>query len=58
MANLADIEGIGSEYAQELQAAGLTTTEALLDQCGTPAGRQALAERSGISETRLPCTER
>jgi predicted flap endonuclease-1-like 5' DNA nuclease len=53
MANLVDIEGIGPEYAQKLQAAGLTTTEALLDQGGTPAGRKALADRSGISETRL-----
>jgi predicted flap endonuclease-1-like 5' DNA nuclease len=53
MANLVDIEGIGSEYAEKLQTAGLTTTQALLDQGGTPAGRKALAERSGISEARL-----
>jgi predicted flap endonuclease-1-like 5' DNA nuclease len=49
MAKLIAIEGIGKEYAAKLQAAGLATTEALLEQGTTPQGRQALAEKTGIS---------
>jgi predicted flap endonuclease-1-like 5' DNA nuclease len=49
MANLIAIEGIGQVYADKLRAAGLVTTEALLAQGATPQGRQALAEKAGIS---------
>lgn len=49
MANLIAIEGIGQVYADKLRAAGLTTTEALLEEAATPKGRQALAEKTGIS---------
>jgi len=49
MAKLIAIEGIGQVYAGKLQAAGLTSTEALLEQGATPQGRQALAEKTGIS---------
>ena len=50
MAKLAEIEGIGSVYAAKLNAAGVSTIEALLKSGATPQGRQTLAERSGISK--------
>jgi len=49
MTKLIAIEGIGEVYAGKLQAAGLVTTEALLEQGATPQGRQTLAEKTGIS---------
>lgn len=50
MASLIDIEGIGEKYANVLKTkAGIRTTEALLKACATPAGRSALAEKTGIS---------
>lgn len=49
MAKLIAIEGIGPVYAGKLQAAGVGTIEALLEQGATPQGRQALAEKAGIS---------
>lgn len=48
--NLDEIEGIGSTYATTLQSHGLTTVDHLLEHGGSPSGRQALAEKSGISE--------
>ena len=45
-----EIEGIGEVYAQKLQDAGIKTTEDLLKNCAAPAGRKALAEKTGISE--------
>lgn len=45
------VEGIGEKYAKKLAAAGITTTEQLLDVGGNRKGRQDLAERTGISET-------
>lgn len=45
-----DIEGVGAAYAEKLVAAGVTTTDALLEKCAAPAGRKALAEETGISE--------
>ncbi|MBC7257960.1 MAG: DUF4332 domain-containing protein [Chloroflexi bacterium] len=50
MASLLDIEGIGEHYAEILKTkAGIRTTEALLKACATPAARQELAEKTGIS---------
>ena len=49
MAKLIAIEGIGQVYADKLGAAGLATTEALLKQGASPKGREALAEKTGIS---------
>ncbi len=43
------IEGIGEVYAEKLKAAGINTTEALLEKCAGPKGRAALAEETGIS---------
>jgi predicted flap endonuclease-1-like 5' DNA nuclease len=49
MTQIADIEGIGATYAQTLAEKGITTTEALLEKCVTPAGRKSLAEETAIS---------
>ncbi|MCR4964325.1 MAG: DUF4332 domain-containing protein [Bacteroidales bacterium] len=43
------IEGIGGAYAEKLNQAGINTTEELLAKCAKPAGRNALAEATGIS---------
>lgn len=45
-----DIEGVGAAYAEKLAAAGIVTTEQLLEKCAAPSGRKALAEETGISE--------
>lgn len=45
-----EIEGIGSAYAEKLEAAGIKTTEALLEKAETKKGREELAETTGISE--------
>lgn len=47
------IEGIGRVYRGKLEAAGIPTTDALLEQCGTPWGRKSVAERAGIREALL-----
>ena len=44
-----DVEGIGPAYAEKLTAAGITTTDALLEKCANPKGRKELAEETGIS---------
>ena len=44
------IEGIGETYAKKLEEAGVNTTDQLLETCAKPAGRKALAEKTGISE--------
>ncbi|MCM1337534.1 MAG: DUF4332 domain-containing protein [Candidatus Amulumruptor caecigallinarius] len=44
------IEGIGPAYAEKLQAAGVATTEALLEHGHTKKKRQQLAQQTGISE--------
>jgi predicted flap endonuclease-1-like 5' DNA nuclease len=49
MAKLTKVEGIGEVYAQKLQGAGITTTDALLKQGATPNGRKEIAEKTGIS---------
>ncbi len=46
-----DIEGIGPAYAKKLAAASITTTDHLLDKCCKPAGRKAVAEATGLSES-------
>jgi predicted flap endonuclease-1-like 5' DNA nuclease len=48
-----DIEGIGPVYAEKLKAAGLTTTGALLEAAKDPKGRKAIAESTGIDESRV-----
>lgn len=44
------IEGIGPAYAEKLSAAGIKTTEALLEKCAAKKGRVQIAEATGISE--------
>ena len=43
-----DVEGIGPAYAAKLTAAGVTSTDALLEQGAKPSGRSRLAAESGI----------
>ncbi|MEM3357266.1 MAG: DUF4332 domain-containing protein [Candidatus Bathyarchaeia archaeon] len=50
MVKIEDIEGIGKTYAQKLAAAGIKTTDDLLEVGATPAGREKLAAKTGISE--------
>lgn len=50
MASIVDVEGIGKVYTDKLQAAGIKTTDALLEQGASPKGRKLLAEKTGIAE--------
>ena len=45
-----DVEGIGPAFAEKLAAAGVATTDALLDRGATSSGRDKLSEATGISE--------
>lgn len=49
MAKLTTVEGIGDVQAKKLSDAGIGTTDDLLEQGKTPAGRQAIADETGIS---------
>jgi predicted flap endonuclease-1-like 5' DNA nuclease len=44
-----DIEGIGPAHAKALQAAGVRTSDALLERAGPKKGRDELAAATGIS---------
>jgi len=50
MANIKDIEGIGPAYGEKLEAAGIKTDYALLEQGASKKGRVEIAEKTGISE--------
>jgi predicted flap endonuclease-1-like 5' DNA nuclease len=50
MATISDVEGIGPANAEKLKAAGVATTDALLEAGASPKGRKTLAEKAGISE--------
>ena len=50
MAKITEIQGIGEVYAAKLDEVGITTQEKLLEEGARPAGRKAIAEKSGISE--------
>ena len=43
------VEGIGAVYAEKLAAVGIKTTEDLLAQCATAAGRKKVEEQTEIS---------
>jgi len=43
------IEGIGEVYAEKLKAAGIATTEALLEKCANPKGRAEVEQATGIA---------
>jgi predicted flap endonuclease-1-like 5' DNA nuclease len=51
--NIIDVEGIGPVYAEKLNAAGVHTTDDLLEKGGTKAGRKALADAAGIDEGKV-----
>jgi predicted flap endonuclease-1-like 5' DNA nuclease len=53
MASIAKIEGIGDVYGQRLREAGIQTVEDLLAAGATPAGRDELAEKTGVSSKLL-----
>lgn len=53
MASVIDIEGIGPVYTQKLKAVGVDTVEELLNAAASAEGRQALAEKTGISRKRI-----
>jgi len=44
-----EIEGIGPAYAEKLATAQIKTTDDLLNLCCTPAGRQSVAETTGMN---------
>ncbi len=44
------VEGVGEAYAAKLNAAGVKTTEDLLEKCANKSGRAKMAEETGISE--------
>ena len=48
-----DVEGIGPTFAEKLSAAGVSTTDDLLERGGTSGGRDKLSEATGISERLL-----
>ena len=54
MAKLEVVEGIGSVFAQKLRAAGILTTEALLQAGATPKGRKDLVDKTGIGPEYIP----
>ena len=55
MANLkiTEIEGIGPVLGEKFESAGVKNTDGLLAQGGTKTGRKALAEATGLSESRI-----
>jgi predicted flap endonuclease-1-like 5' DNA nuclease len=53
MANIEEIEGIGPTFGAKLQTADVKTVEALLAAGGSPAGRKALAAKTGIDDGKI-----
>lgn len=51
MANIKDIEGIGAAFAEKLATVGITTSDHLLEQGASKAGRVKIAGESDVSET-------
>lgn len=49
MTKLDQIEGIGPSYAKALKGAGIDTIDELLERGGSAAGRDSIAEKSGVS---------
>jgi predicted flap endonuclease-1-like 5' DNA nuclease len=46
-----EVEGIGPVYAGKLEAAGVSSTEDLLERGAKPSGRQSLEEATGIAHS-------
>jgi len=55
MANqkIQEIEGIGPALGEKFEAAGVKDTDALLEKGCTDAGRKALSEATGLSQSRI-----
>ncbi len=53
MTKITTIEGIGPVLAEKFAAAGVKTTEKLLDKGRTPKGRADLAQATGASEKQI-----
>ena len=53
MSTITKIEGIGEAYAVKLRAAGVLTTEALLERGRKPQGRKELAKVTGFKEATI-----
>lgn len=51
--NIEKIEGIGPKYGEALRNAGIRTVDDLLDAGADKRARKALAEKTGLSESRL-----
>lgn len=51
MTALTNIEGIGPAYEEKFQSAGIDSCEELLEKGATAAGRKAIIEASGVSDT-------
>ena len=51
--SLKNIDGLGTEIVASLRAAGIRTTDKLLELAKTAKGRKALSEKTGIDEKRL-----
>jgi predicted flap endonuclease-1-like 5' DNA nuclease len=49
VSKIIEVEGIGEAYAKKLEDAGIRTTDAFLEKCGSPAGRKSVAEQTGIN---------
>ncbi len=47
------IEGIGEVHGKTLKEAGIANTKALLERCGTRAGRAKTAKETGLTEAQL-----
>lgn len=47
------IDGIGPVYRSKLEAAGIATTDSLLEQCGSREGRRRVASLTGLREAQL-----
>lgn len=55
MANkkIQEIEGIGPALGEKFESAGVANTDTLLEKGSTKSGRKALAEATGLSESRI-----
>ncbi len=53
MANIKEIEGIGSVIGGKLEKAGILTTEALLKEGASKSGRKKIADASGVPEAQI-----
>jgi len=48
-----EIQGIGPTYKEKFTNANISTTKALLKECGTKSGRKLMAEKSGFTESQI-----